>query len=87
MYSAHGNATVVNLQSESTALIGGAGAGAAIRLPGIAAVAHAFVLAVGYGDGIVVLDTAYLPTQSLYDSFLSDTGINTRYCKPLSTSR
>ncbi|TPP55528.1 hypothetical protein CGC20_10610 [Leishmania donovani] len=37
VYSAHGSATVVNLQSDSTALIGGAGAGAAIRSPGIAA--------------------------------------------------
>lgn len=87
MYSAHGSATVVNLQSDSTALIGGAGAGAAIRSPGIAAVADAFLLVVEWGNGILVADTAYLPTQSLYDSFLSDTGINTRYYEPLSTSR
>lgn len=79
-YATHGTPTTEALENAWSEI---AGAQTTVLTPsGLAAISLALLTALDSGDHVLITDSAYLPTRSFCDGFLSRMGIETTYYDP-----
>ena len=80
-YGTHGTPTTEALEAAWSEIAGAAGT--VLTPSGLAAISLALLTALKAGDHLLVTDSAYLPTRTFCNGFLSRMGVETTYYDPL----
>ena len=80
-YGTHGTPTTEALEKAWSEIAGAAGT--VLTPSGLAAISVALLTALKAGDHLLVTDSAYLPTRTFCNGFLSRMGVETTYYDPL----
>ena len=81
VYGTHGTPTTEALEKAWSEIAGAAGT--VLTPSGLAAISLALLTALKAGDHVLVTDSAYQPTRTFCDGFLSRMGVETSYYDPL----